>query len=214
MLKRLLITSFVLGFIYFLSTQPAFEEYFFDYRSSANQPNYTDQHRIVEEEEVAEIVELNKQIVYENTSKPISLKIPSLKVSAAIQEVGLTSNGAMETIDDPEPIGWYKFGALPGGEGNALLAGHREWYGELGSLFKLEKMKVGEDLIISYENGQTQTFELVSNVLYKLDEVPKEVMAVDGEARVTLITCAGTYSKRMGTYDSRAVAVFKKVRND
>lgn len=213
MLKRLLIASCIFVVFYILATQTALEDYFFDYHSNANQ-NYENQYQVVEEDEVAEIIELNKKEVYVNSAKPINLSLPSIKIEAAIQEVGITNKGAMETIDDPNPIAWYKFGALPGEEGNALLAGHREWYGEIGSLFKLDKMKMGDELIITYEDGHTQKFELVSNTLYKLDEVPKEVMSVNGESRVTLITCAGKFSKRMGTYDSRLIAIFKKVTGE
>lgn len=216
MFKRLIIALSIFAILAILATQTPLEDYFFEYKAVGNANPYGEiddmqEIQVVDKQEVQRVTEQNKKDIHVNQSKPTKLEIPSLKESAQIKEVGLTHNGAMETVRGAKTVGWYKFGAIPGENGNALLAGHRDWYREMGTFFKLDKMKEGDELIISFDDESTQTFQLVSNTMYPLDAVPEEIMAVEGESRVTLITCGGIFNKNTGTYDSRVVAVFKKI---
>lgn len=211
MLKRLIIAIVIFGGFLFVATQTPLEKYFFQYKSADVNPYDVNQYQIVDEADVSQIEEENRKDIHVNESKPTKLEIPSLNVSATIHEVGLTSKGAMATLNGPTPIAWYKYGAIPGGEGNAILAGHREWNGVMGTLFYLETMKKGDTLKITYEDGLTQKFELVSSNLYPMNDVPKEVMELDGESRLTIITCGGTFNKKRLSYDSRVVTIFKAV---
>jgi sortase A len=55
----------------------------------------------------------------------VRLQIPSIKVDAAIQYVGLTGSGSMEVPQGRADVAWYKFGPRPGDLGSAVIAGHR-----------------------------------------------------------------------------------------
>jgi LPXTG-site transpeptidase (sortase) family protein len=206
MLKRLLISLLLIGGLFGLSTKSAFiHDLIFDYKEQ-------EMVSPVSQKDMNEIyIEAPNQETPKNVigKRPVSLEIPSLNVIAPIGEVGLTNSGAMATFPEAKKVAWYKYGAVPGEEGNAILAGHRDWNGKLGSFFYLEKMKKGDLLKISYENGQTQTFVLSSLHIYPKDAVPKEVMSLDGPARVTLITCGGAFKRSKGGYQSRVVGVFK-----
>lgn len=218
MWSRLLSAIGVIILFFILATQTPLEKWVFQYQgTSSTSTNEMNQIQVIPDKEtiekVKEIEETQKKIAeqkHQNNSKPTKFEIPSLNVSAPIQGVGLTPNGAMDTIDGPTIIAWYKYSSIPGQEGNALLAGHRDWGGQLGTLFYLETMDIGDKLIVSYEDGHTETFYLVSNKLYPENNVPNHVMDLEGKSRITVITCAGKFNKKTGHYDSRAVSVFQK----
>lgn len=137
------------------------------------------------------------------------MEISSLDVSAPIQLVGLDNEGRVATIPGAETIAWYRYGAASGAQGNAILAGHRDWKGKLGSFGSIERLNLGEIVIITFADGTEPTFKVVSNNTYLMDEVPESVMELKGEAKVTSIICTGKYDKVKGGYQSRVVVVIK-----
>lgn len=221
MWRRLLLAIGVVGLFFVIATQTPLERWVFQYQAAPTLNSETsvgvNQFQVVSEEQVEkikEIEEVQKKVAekkHENKSKPIKLELPSIYVSAPIYGVGLAPNGAMDTIDNARDIAWYQYSSIPGQEGNALLAGHRDWGKQLGTLFYMETMDIGEELIITYEDGHKETFQLVSNEIYLASEVPEHVMELDGESRITIITCGGKFNRKTGHYDSRVVAVFQKI---
>ncbi len=144
--------------------------------------------------------------------KPIPLRIyfTAHKLQCDIYPVGVTEDNAMDTIDSAKDAAWYQYGPAPGEQGNALINGHVRWSGEKGTFSILKEMEVGEEVVIEFEDGTFKYFEAVSIDTYLLDEVPPEVMELDGESRMTLITCLGDYDTSIGTSRSRVVAVCKE----
>ncbi|WP_162985727.1 class F sortase [Virgibacillus halodenitrificans] len=219
MWKRFLSAISIIALFYLIATQTPLERWIFQYEENpAESYKLVNQIQVVSDKETAETVkELEngqKKIAekkHKNKSIPTRLELPSIHVSAQINKVGLAPNGAMDTLDGPTLIAWYQFSSIPGQEGNAILAGHRDWEGQLGTLFYLERMELGDELIITFEDGHTETFELVSNNLYPETDVPEHVMDLNGDSRITVITCAGTFNKQTGHYDSRVVGVFQKI---
>src|ERR1039457_7041885 len=57
-------------------------------------------------------------------STPVRLVISALHIDAKVQDVGITKNGNMATPNNFTDVGWYKYGALPGEMGSAVIAGH------------------------------------------------------------------------------------------
>lgn len=115
----------------------------------------------------------------------------------------------MEVAPSALIISWYKEGAVPGAEGNALLAGHNRYSGVDGPIKGLDTLEIGDLLEIDYEDGQTRSFALESVFVYPLKTAPSaEIMRLDGKARVTVITCKGPFNKDWGTSENRIVAVF------
>ena len=55
---------------------------------------------------------------------PIRLKIPSIKVDAAIEYVGIAPDGNMDVPKGPDNVAWFEPGTRPGDVGSAVLAGH------------------------------------------------------------------------------------------
>ena len=148
---------------------------------------------------------------HKNQTVPVEIAIPSLDVSAPIQPVGLDSAGRMATIPNAKVVAWYSYGATPGAPGNAILAGHRDWNGTLGTFWQLGSLKPKDKVEIRFSNGTQRVFQVVSDHTYLASQVPSQVMSRTGVTRTTLITCAGDFVRSKGGYQSRAVAILKEV---
>ena len=138
---------------------------------------------------------------------PAEITVNGLTVP--LDAVGLTADGDMDVIDHALRLSWYEYGPIPGEFGNALISGHRDWQGEVGTLFKMENYREGDELVIHYHDGSQRTFILQNVSVYPTDEVPKEVMNTRsqfyGERQITLISCAGTFNNG---YEDRVLAQF------
>jgi len=144
-----------------------------------------------------------------NRKVPTEITIPALHVKAPIQPVGLDRAGHMATLANPTTIAWYVYGAAPGAAGNAILAGHRDWNGTLGTFWNLEQLQVSDDVVITFADGTRLALQVVSDNTYPENAVPADVMRNTGETRTTLITCAGDFVRSAGGYQSRVVIVLQ-----
>lgn len=150
----------------------------------------------------------------ENDDRPLQLnkqqqQIPEYLLmndwQIKIHAVGLTPEGNMDTVDSATDIAWYKGGYI---DGNIILAGHRYFDGEKGVFFGLEDMHV-EEIGIRFRDGTIKKYALQSVNSYLVEEIPSNVMQLDGEHRVTLITCDGQYNPLTTDNSHRAVAIYK-----
>ncbi len=148
--------------------------------------------------------------VVNQSSIPISFEWVTSKKGSPIVPVGIDSSNQMELEEGIERISWYESSAIPGNSGNAILAGHRDWAGALGSFQYLETVSQGEQVVITYEDKTTRTFEVVSKQVYSFDNIPSYVTDISGEPRVTLITCTGAFDRAEGGYQNRVVVVLKE----
>lgn len=140
---------------------------------------------------------------------PTKIYFVERAISCVIQPVGLTPSRAMDTVDDPHIAAWYKDGPSPGEEGNALINGHVRWKGVVGYFSVLPEMDIGEKIVIEYENGWHNAFYVTEVLFYPFDEVPSEIMSLDGETRVTLISCYGRWNQEYGTSEQRVFVICK-----
>ncbi|MGR5864674.1 class F sortase [Bacillus cereus] len=64
---------------------------------------------------------------------------------------------------------------------------------------------------MQYEDKEIRTFQVVEKNVYPMNEVPEEVMNIQGESRVTLITCTGEFIREKGGYQSRVIVILQLV---
>jgi sortase A len=143
---------------------------------------------------------------------PVRLVIEKLRVSAPIEVRSTDANNVMEAPDRPADVAWYRFTARPGSGSNAVFAGHRD-FAKVGPavFWDLGDLRSGDSIdVVSLQ--QTEIRYRVSQVWsYPVDAMPmSKVLAVDVGDEVTLITCAGTYSRSTG-YDHRLVVRAQRV---
>lgn len=141
------------------------------------------------------------------TGAPVRLMIPSIGVSAAIEQVGLTQAGSMDVPKRPENTGWYTLGPRPGERGSAVIAGHLDWYNGIHAVFvDLHKVRAGDSIVVKNDRGETVNFVVRETRKYGASAVATDVfISTDGEAHLNLITCVGTWDSAAGEYSHRLV---------
>jgi hypothetical protein len=145
------------------------------------------------------------------TSMPIQIEIPFLSVVADIvpTEYDPVVN-SMAIYPDASILSWYHDSSIPGNPGNAILAGHNSWKRKAGTLVALDTLPVGAECMITLEDETKVEFRLESVFVYYLPTAPSaEIMEIEGETRLTMITCKTPFSALWHTSRYRIVATFK-----
>ncbi|MFJ9306828.1 class F sortase [Streptomyces cyaneofuscatus] len=139
-------------------------------------------------------------------SRPISITIPSLKVTSDLEQLGLGKNRAMETPKDPAKAGWYRPGTIPGAIGPSVIAGHVTWDGVPAVFFKLIELAPGDRVDVRRADGTTAVFTVDRTATYPKDDFPTvEVYRNLDHAGLRLITCGGDYSRENSRYADNVV---------
>jgi len=160
---------------------------------------------------VANIVPAPEQ-VSATISLPARLKIPAIGVDAAVEYMGLTADGAMDTPKVPENVGWYKLGQRPGEIGSAVITGHFGWKnGKAAAFDNLKSLQPGDTLFIEDDKGVSTTFVVRELKTYgKNDNSAPVFGSSDGKSHLNLITCEGTWDSVSKSYSKRLVVFTNK----
>ena len=148
---------------------------------------------------------------------PVRLEVPKLGIDTRIEPVATDKSGQMGVPADYHDVAWYAPGVIPGDAGDAVISGHLDWvvngkltpavFTHLGSLEKGDKLEiVGMD-------GKTLDFAVDDSRLLAYNASPARagLFASGGPARVTLITCAGTFDQGLHQYTQRLVVTAELV---
>lgn len=138
---------------------------------------------------------------------PVRLKIPRIRVNAAIREVGLAPDGSMGVPKVPRDAAWYKLGPKPGEPGNAVINGHVNWlYGATGVFEQLKSVKPGDTVTVQDDTGTDITFIVRETRIYDAAADATDILvSTDGKAHLNLITCSGVWDKKLKQYSKRLV---------
>lgn len=140
--------------------------------------------------------------------RPVSVSLPALGVDGApIEQVGLELNGELE-VPGAEAVGWYQFGAgVDAGRGSAVLAAHIAYNGRDGVFRNLADSAVGDRVEVEAD-GSTRTYEIVSIEQYGKFDLPiDDLFREDGDERLVMITCGGSFNPQLRSYDDNVVAI-------
>lgn len=140
-------------------------------------------------------------------SEPQTVSIPKISITSRIEKVGEDEKGRMAVPKEVMNVGWYEFGYKPGEKGSAVFAGHLDKVsGEPAIFYSLNKLSVGDEIIVTDKNGKKLTFEVIKSQVYPFDQVPlEEIFASTDKARLNLITCTGSWNKDDKNYSNRLV---------
>lgn len=137
---------------------------------------------------------------------PVLLRVPPLHIEAPIEEVGLTPEGNMAAPTSNTTLGWYKYGAMPGNPGPAVLAAHTGLPNQPTMFRRLEHIQKGDIVEVKDKKGATVSFEVVEQAIYTPDTAPRErIFGATSAAQLTIITCTGTWLPKERTYSHRLV---------
>ncbi len=131
---------------------------------------------------------------------PTRISIPAIKLNSPIEEMGINKKGEMDVPSGKtNTVGWYKDGTVPGQLGSAVLDAH-----VYAALKNLKNARVGGDIYISMSNGTALHYKITEKKTVSLKNVSGDELFNRASGReLHLITCAGTFSKKLNTYDKR-----------
>jgi LPXTG-site transpeptidase (sortase) family protein len=141
-----------------------------------------------------------------NRGLPSQLVIPKLNIMAKVVYMGLTKNKDMETPTNIHDVGWYKYGAIPGNKGTAVMAGHLDGLkGEPGVFGDLDKLQRGDSFSVIDSKKQSTHFVVRKIQSYRYDEHADEVFGSTGGVHLNLITCTGAWDRTQHRFAQRLV---------
>ncbi|WP_194921573.1 sortase domain-containing protein [Catenulispora rubra] len=140
---------------------------------------------------------------------PVTLQIPAITVNTALEQLGVASDGALQTPTDPRQAGWFTGSSLPGQPGPVVIAGHVDSLHGPAIFAHLKKIKAGDPITITLSNGSHVVYVATSVVDYAKAQFPSQsVYGPRPDSELRLITCGGAFVK--GQYADNVV-VFAKL---
>jgi LPXTG-site transpeptidase (sortase) family protein len=130
--------------------------------------------------------------------KGVRLVIPSIKVNAPIEPVGIASNGtlAVPVMQPWTDTGWYKYGPYPGLPGSSVIDGHLNRPGGCcipAVFWNLKLMHVGDSVMVTSPGGKVLHFRVTAIKTLKNDAPTADIFNRVGGTYLNLITCAGDW---------------------
>lgn len=132
--------------------------------------------------------------------------IPSIEVDASIIDLGLTSDGALETPTDFDLAGWWAGGTVADEAGPTVIVGHVDDYNGPAVFYRLQELEAGDEIIVIDDLGREQPFTVVDKALYDKTSFPTErVYGTSTTPTLRLITCGGEFDRSERSYESNWV---------
>jgi sortase (surface protein transpeptidase) len=158
--------------------------------------------------------EPKEHVITASSSLPLTLRIPSIHVSAEFETpLGLSPEGAVEVPVAYDTVGWYKYGPTPGEIGPAVIFGHVDTVEGPAVLYSLGQVHEGDEVIIEREDGSTVIFEIQDFERVKQCEFPNDkVYGNLPYAGIRIITCSGVFDKKSQNY-SHNLIVYGKLKS-
>lgn len=125
-------------------------------------------------------------------SLPTHVRIPSIGVDAAVDTLGLNSDGTVQVPSEPADAGWYRGSAAPGQIGAAVLLGHVDFAASGPAVFyRLGELAPGAAVLVARKDGSTAAFTVVAVREFPKSGFPTEQVygPTDGDAQLRLVTC-------------------------
>lgn len=139
---------------------------------------------------------------------PIRLVLASIDVDTEVKEGGVVAgkDGELEWETLPFVATTYPILGPIGAPGNAVISGHVVTLRE-GNVFRnLYKVGLGEPIDVYTANSH---FTYVVEEVLLVAPNAVEVLAPTRDARLTVITCAGTFDPRTRTFSDRLIVIGK-----
>jgi sortase (surface protein transpeptidase) len=143
---------------------------------------------------------------------PVKLLIPSLKISAAVEALGVTQDYSLQAPAGISDVGWYRLGTSPGSAGDAIISGHRGYPAGIPAVFNnINRLQPGDEVDIELADGSLVRFAVTRMFSTPYRTLPPGFFATDGVPRLTLVTCSGDFRNKDQTYSDRLVVEARPV---
>jgi hypothetical protein len=141
----------------------------------------------------------------EGSGPPTQVRIPSLKVTSALESLSLDSAGELASPQDFHKAGWYAEGVAPGDIGPAVIAGHVDSKTGPAVFFGLRQLTPGA-LVEVERDGRWLEFTVTAVERYSKASFPSvKVYGPTPGPELRLITCGGVFDTRHNAYRDNVV---------
>jgi hypothetical protein len=145
----------------------------------------------------------------EEPAEPQRIVIDKIGVAAAVETVGLATDGTLATPTDVANAGWYTGSSRPGGKGPAVIVGHVDSADGPAAFARLAELEVGDVVTVENGSGTALPFAVSTVTRHPKQSFPSEaVYGPSPDAELRLITCGGRYDTDSGYVDN--VVVFAR----
>jgi LPXTG-site transpeptidase (sortase) family protein len=137
---------------------------------------------------------------------PVRVLIPGIEVDARVEVLEIVG----DVLQDPtngEDVAWYKETGRPGEVGNAVIAGHLNWYNmPEGVFFAINQLREGDEVLVRDTACREFRYLVEWAELIEVAEADmEEITGHSDQALLTLITCGGTWDPAISQYRERTV---------
>ncbi|MBV9312589.1 MAG: class F sortase [Pseudonocardia sp.] len=141
------------------------------------------------------------------TAIPARLRLPSLGIDAPVRPVTVLPGGGLEVPEDARVLGWWRDGAHPDSSvGTVVIVGHVDSVRDgAGALFYLSEALPGQQIILDTDRG-SRRYVITALRSYPKTDLPAQVFATTGLARLVVITCGGAFDAHTRQYADNVVA--------
>jgi LPXTG-site transpeptidase (sortase) family protein len=135
-----------------------------------------------------------------------TVRIPAIRVDAQIVPTGINRDGtvAVPSLTDVSDVGWYRYGAVPGAIGSAVLLGHVDTYSGPAVFYRLYLLRRGDTVYVR-TGRRTAAFTVTSLRQVSKRDFPEGVYAPGGPPVLYLITCAGAFDYATRHYEDNII---------
>jgi LPXTG-site transpeptidase (sortase) family protein len=111
----------------------------------------------------------------------------------------------MVTPRNAKDVAWLDQGGFPGRTQNAVLAGHINYSRVPGTFRNIKNLGPGDRVFVNLDGARWEfavtwvcTFDPSTNLA-------EQIMGYTNVPSITLVTCGGTFDRRLGTHNRRTV---------
>jgi hypothetical protein len=144
----------------------------------------------------------------EPRDEPMRIAIKAIDITAPVVATGVDSTNAVRIPADITTVGWYRLGVVPGSPvGSAVIVGHRDGREQgRGAFYNLSQLGIDDRITVTTTSGTKLVYRVTARETIQKSKLPlNNLFAIDGSPRLTLISCAGYYSKDNGGYQANIV---------
>ncbi|MFZ5424208.1 MAG: class F sortase [Patescibacteria group bacterium] len=139
-------------------------------------------------------------------SEPKKLYLNTFDLSLNIVHINVEEDGALGVPANWGDAGWYEDGAMPGQNGNLIIAAHYDTNtGSPAAFWQLKNIKVDDTVSVVDEYGREYTYKITDSFYVDIQDPNRlEIFETTEAPTVTLITCGGVWLPGQG-YNKRLV---------
>ncbi|MCZ4123794.1 class F sortase [Streptomyces sp. H39-S7] len=139
-------------------------------------------------------------------ARPVGISIPGIGVHHSLSSLRVQQDGHLAVPDDPDQVGWWSDGPLPGDPGAAVIVGHVDSATGPAAFYNLSSLRPGDRITVERADHSQVTFTVLALREYPKDAIPDaQVYATSGPPALRLITCGGEYDSQQGSYRDNLV---------